>query len=92
MNAWNIGWAQALEYTIVEPGPSQADWSRWIILAGIALVVLGALLRLGPRLPWLGRLPGDILLRRGNFTFYLPLTTCLIFSLLFTLLWRLWKH
>jgi Protein of unknown function (DUF2905) len=61
---------------------------RVLILIGIVIVVLGLLLTLAGRVPWLGRLPGDIAYRRGNFTFYFPLATSILLSLLLTaLLW-----
>jgi Protein of unknown function (DUF2905) len=49
-----------------------------IVLAGIVLVLVG-------RVPWIGRLPGDIHLQRGNWTFYFPLATSLLLSLVLTL-------
>ena len=55
----------------------------WI---GLALAGLGGLLWLGPKVPWLGRLPGDISVEQPNFRFYFPLTTCIIASVLVTLL------
>jgi len=62
---------------------------RVLIVAGLALAAVGILFALWLRLPGrLGRLPGDIVYRRGNFTFYFPLITCLILSLLLTLLLR----
>ena len=53
--------------------------SRWLIVIGLALVVVGLLW------PWLGRLglgrlPGDIVIERGNFRFYFPIVTCLVVS------------
>ena len=68
------------------------EWGRWLIVAGLVLVAAGLLLRLTPRLSWLGHLPGDILVRRESFTFYFPLTTCLLVSLLFSLLLWLWRR
>jgi hypothetical protein len=60
--------------------------ARITMIAGAILFVAGALfLLLGKILP-LGRLPGDILWRRGNFSFYFPLATCILLSLLLTLL------
>ena len=50
-----------------------------IALAGIVLVLVG-------RVPWIGRLPGDIHFQRGNFTFYFPLATSLLLSVVLTLL------
>ena len=54
-----------------------------IVLGGV-LLLAGLLLSLGTRVPWLGRLPGDIVYRKGNFTFYFPLATSLLVSLILT--------
>ena len=54
-----------------------------LLVSGLIIAALGALMMLG--LP-LGRLPGDIVIRRGNATFYFPIVTCLVLSVLFTLL------
>ena len=63
---------------------------RGLIVLGVALVVAGLLLSLGGRLPWLGRLPGDIVVERPGFRFYLPLATSLLLSLLVSgILWLL---
>jgi len=59
---------------------------RVLMIAGAALFVVGLLLSLAPRVPWLGRLPGDVVYRRGNFTLYFPLATSILLSLLLTLL------
>lgn len=60
---------------------------RTLILIGISLVILGALVMLGEKLPIkLGRLPGDIVLRGKNSTFYFPLATSLLLSALLSLL------
>jgi Protein of unknown function (DUF2905) len=59
---------------------------RALIAIGVALVVLGLLLTLGEKLPIrLGRLPGDIVIRGKNTTFYFPLVTSLLLSLLLSL-------
>ncbi len=63
--------------------------SRWLIILGIVLIVVGVLW------PWLsklglGRLPGDIVIERDNFTFYLPITTSILVSVgLSVILWLL---
>jgi hypothetical protein len=68
------------------------ELGRILIFFGIALVVLGAIFLLGPRVPFLGRLPGDILIRRDTATLYIPLATCLVLSLVISILlnifWR----
>ena len=61
---------------------------RMLIAAGIVLLIAGILVTVGGRLG-LGKLPGDFLFRRGNATFYFPLATSIIISLLLTLLFNL---
>ena len=57
---------------------------------GIMLVVVGAFLTYGPKLPFpLGRLPGDIFIKKEHFTFSFPIMTCLMLSLILTLLLNL---
>ncbi len=66
---------------------------KTLLVLGVLLVVLGAALWLGPKVPFLGRLPGDIVIKRENFTLYFPLTTMLLLSLLATLLLNLlWRR
>jgi len=62
---------------------------RVLVISGVALVALGLLVSFAGRLPFkLGRLPGDIYIHGKNTTFYFPLTTCILLSLLFSfLLW-----
>ena len=58
-----------------------------LVVIGLILVVLGLLISLGDRLPLkLGRLPGDIVIRGKNSTFYFPLVTCLLLSILLSFL------
>jgi len=65
-----------------------ADIGRLLLILGGVLIVLGLVLTLAGRVPLLGRLPGDIAYRRGNFTFYFPLATSILLSLLLTaILW-----
>jgi hypothetical protein len=60
---------------------------RWLIVIGLALAALGAVVMLGERFGIkLGRLPGDIVIRGRNGAFYFPVVTCLIVSVLLTLL------
>jgi hypothetical protein len=61
-------------------------FGRTLILFGLFIIVLGGLILLGNKLPWLGRLPGDFLIRRQNFTIYFPIATSFLISLLLTLI------
>lgn len=62
------------------------DIGRWLIGIGLALAGLGLLVLLLGRVPWLGRLPGDIVIERPGLTIYIPLGTMLLISLVLTLL------
>jgi Protein of unknown function (DUF2905) len=62
---------------------------RLLILTGLALAGLGLLLVFAGRLPFLGRLPGDIVVQRDNWTLYVPLATMLLLSLVLTLVLNL---
>ncbi len=63
---------------------------KTLIIAGLFLVVIGGLLMLSGKIPWLGRLPGDIVIQKKNFTFYFPLATSILLSILLALvLWLL---
>lgn len=66
--------------------------SRALMLFGAAIFALGALLALSGKLPWLGRLPGDIVIERGDFRFYFPLATCLLLSLLLSALFWFFRR
>lgn len=59
---------------------------RALIIIGAILAGFGAVLLLSPKLPWLGRLPGDIVIQRERFSFYFPLASCLLASFLLSLL------
>jgi membrane protein implicated in regulation of membrane protease activity len=70
-----------------------SDIGKVLMLIGAVLAGLGVLLWLGPKVLWLGRLPGDIVVERPNFKFYFPMTTCIILSVVLTLLaWLLRRH
>ena len=68
------------------------SFGKGLIFFGILLVVLGLIISVGVKIPWLGQLPGDIYIRRENFSFYFPLTTCLLFSLILTLVLYLFRR
>jgi hypothetical protein len=59
---------------------------RVLMIVGGALLILGAVLSFGARVPWLGRLPGDIVVERDNFKFYFPITTSILISIILSLL------
>ncbi len=59
---------------------------RFLIILGLVISAVGALFLLSGKLPWVGRLPGDIIIQKKNFTFYFPLATSIIISLILTLI------
>jgi membrane protein implicated in regulation of membrane protease activity len=67
------------------------DLGKFLVIAGLLLVAVGALLWSGFGKGWPGRLPGDINFSRGDFSFHFPLVTCLILSALLTLLLWLFR-
>ncbi len=59
-----------------------------LIFLGLVLILLGVILILVGKIPFIGKLPGDIYIRRKNFNFYFPLTTCILFSIIISfILW-----
>lgn len=52
-----------------------------LVIVGVVLVVIGVVWMLAPSIPWLDRLPGDIVIERENVRFYFPLVTCILLSL-----------
>ena len=67
------------------------EWGKILMMIGGVLFAVGALLALN-LIPWLGRLPGDIVWKKDNFSFYFPLVTCLVISLILTVILRFFKR
>jgi len=65
---------------------------RILIYLGLLLVVLGVIFSLAGKIPWFGHLPGDITIERERFTFYFPLATCLIISVILSLVLYLFRR
>lgn len=69
------------------------ETGKLLVLIGLGLALLGGLIWFAGKIPWLGRLPGDIRIERENFKFYFPLTTCLLISAVIAIvLWLLRKR
>jgi len=64
--------------------PFFADIGKLLLIFGGILVLLGLFFTFGGKIPYLGRLPGDIIIHRGNFHFYFPIVTCILISLILT--------
>ena len=68
------------------------DLGKLLIISGVVLVVAGLVVAVAGRIPWLGRLPGDIMIRRDNFVLYFPLASCLLVSVAISLLVYLFRR
>jgi hypothetical protein len=66
-----------------------SDIGRVLIILGIVLAAVGAVLLLADKIPFAGRLPGDIVIKKKTFTFYFPLATMLLVSLILTVVLNL---
>jgi hypothetical protein len=65
------------------------DLGKLLIVLGVVIVLAGVVLLMVGRVPWLGRLPGDIHIERGNWSFHFPIATSLLLSVLLTLIFYL---
>jgi hypothetical protein len=69
-----------------------SDLARFFIIIGGILVVVGLALLLLPKIPLLGKLPGDIVIKREHFTFYFPLGTSILISVILSLIFWLFRR
>lgn len=60
--------------------------ARFLIITGIVLIIAGLILFFSGKIPYIGRLPGDIFIKKENFTFYFPLVTCIVISIIITII------
>jgi hypothetical protein len=67
------------------------DIGKMLIIFGVVSIIIGGILMLSGKVPWFGRLPGDILVQKKNFTLYFPLATSILLSILLTLIFWLIK-
>ena len=68
------------------------ELGKWLVFLGLIIVGLGALLWSGFGRGWLGQLPGDVNVQKGNFSFHFPIVTCLVISVVLTLLLWLFRR
>lgn len=65
------------------------EFGKYLIILGIIIVIVGILLTYWGKIPFLGRLPGDIKIEKENFTFYFPIVTSIALSIILTLIFWL---
>ncbi len=68
-----------------------APFGKILLVSGLVLAGVGLLFIFADRIGWIGRLPGDIIIKRENYTFYFPLATCILISVVLTLLFWLFR-
>ncbi len=69
-----------------------SELGKFLVIAGIFMVFAGLALIFLPRIPFLGKLPGDIVISKGNFTFYFPLATSIILSIVLTIIFSIFRR
>jgi hypothetical protein len=68
-----------------------AGLGKALIIIGLILAIIGGGILLLPKIPWIGRLPGDIFYKGEKFSFFFPLTTSIIISIILTLLFSIFR-
>jgi hypothetical protein len=58
------------------------ELGKSIVTVGIVLIIVGILMTMAGKIPGVGKLPGDIFIKKENFSFYFPLTTCILLSII----------
>jgi len=71
---------------------AMSEIGKFLVIIGIVILLVGALLWSGFGAGWLGRLPGDIRIERGNTAFYFPIVTCIIISIVLSLIFSLFRR
>ena len=86
--AERLAWIVVRDYSM-----RMHDLGRFLVVVGAVAIVAGVVLMLAPRIPWLGRLPGDVIINRGPVTVYFPLVTSIVVSVVLTVLLNLfWRR
>jgi hypothetical protein len=64
---------------------------RMLVILGVLLVIVGLGFMFADKIPYIGRLPGDIYIKREKFSFYFPLTTSIVISIILTILFSIFR-
>lgn len=68
------------------------ELGKGLIMIGIFLAAIGVVLLVAPKIPYIGRLPGDIVIKRGDFVLYFPLATSIIISMVLTIIFAIFRR
>ncbi len=71
--------------------PELQPFGKILIIVGIFIIIVGVFFLFGDKIPFLGKLPGDIIIRKKNFTFYFPIVTSILLSVIISLILYLFK-
>ncbi|MCL5019517.1 MAG: DUF2905 domain-containing protein [Patescibacteria group bacterium] len=74
------------------PGFPLEILGKGLIILGIIIILIGVILLYGIKIPFIGRLPGDIYIQKGNFIFYFPLTTCIVISVIIYIAFKFFRR
>lgn len=68
-----------------------SNLGKFFIVIGVVFILIGVFIVFAPKIPYLGKLPGDVYIKKGNFIFYMPLATSILISILLTLIFTLFS-
>ena len=98
MASWSIAVGDALvagqeagKVLVPENRKTMSEIGKLLIIIGLVLAAIGAVVVFGAKIPWIGKLPGDIVIQRPSFRLYFPLTTCILISIILTVLFHLFR-
>ncbi len=74
------------------PGDPFGSFGKTLLILGLIIAAVGAVIMIGPKIPWLGRLPGDIHLRGKNWSFSFPIVTSIVISIILTVILNLFSR
>lgn len=69
-----------------------SELGKILVFTGAIFIVVGGIVLLLGKVPWAGKLPGDIMIKKENFSFYFPIATCILFSIILSLISWLWPR
>jgi len=72
--------------------PQLQPFGKLLIITGAIIVIIGVVLLFADKIPFIGRLPGDIYIKKKNFTIYIPLATSILLSIILSLIFYFFKH
>lgn len=68
---------------------SNVEFGKILIVIGIAVIIIGVFFLMSIKIPFLGKLPGDVRIQKENFSFYFPITTCIVISIILSVFFAL---